>query len=416
MRYLVVPKDDPDSDILTDPRLRAGPGARRERYDRLIEARRSRFERAGTLESMAAAMGPEMQNVAFVASPSNATPATGITIIEADETGANAVAEISPDSELVPDEPLDLIAPEFGDALGGAGGGAIDVTEDDLWHLEAIGLLDARRRGFGLTGAGTTVAVLDTGVADVPELAGRIIDARTLDLDNWTTNPQPVPEDTDRHGTHVACLIAGQNVGVAPGAKIASVVMIPNGRGTLASYVLALEWVASRPDIAILNMSAGRQGYFPNMRLMARIAARLGTLSVMAIGNEGAQTTRSPGNYPEVISVGASTVDRDIWHRSGGGTLTIDGVEATVPMLVAPGEDVCSAVPGGGYQLMSGTSMAAPIVSGLAALLIERFPAISLAELQEALLETCVDLGFDASRQGRGLVQLPHSFLDGLPQ
>ena len=72
----------------------------------------------------------------------------------------------------------------------------------------------------------------------------------------------------------------------------------------------------------------------------------------------------------------------------------------------APGDDVYSSVMGGGYEAWDGTSMATPIVSGVAALVLEKYPDITLADLAEELLSTCEDLDLPADRQGAGLVQV----------
>ena len=182
--------------------------------------------------------------------------------------------------------------------------------------------------------------------------------------------------------------------------------MIPGGFGNLSDFVLALEWAATQPEVQIVNMSAGIRGYLPEMREPVADLLAVGVLPVIATGNEGRNRTRSPGNYNEVLSIGASNRQSRIASFSSGGTLIADNHQYWVPDLVAPGESVYSSVMGGGYESWNGTSMATPIASGVAALILEKYPAMTVFDLRETLLTTCRDLGFSGDRQGAGLVQV----------
>jgi subtilisin family serine protease len=86
--------------------------------------------------------------------------------------------------------------------------------------------------------------------------------------------------------------------------------------------------------------------------------------------------------------------------------IVADNHRYEVPDLVAPGEGVYSSVIGGGYEAWDGTSMATPVVSGVAALILEKYPKIRVTDLVEELLTTCKDLKQNADRQGKGLVQV----------
>jgi len=184
--------------------------------------------------------------------------------------------------------------------------------------------------------------------------------------------------------------------------------MIPNGRGTIADFIAALEWAGSRTDIQIVNVSAGLQGYVDQELLRVAIAdlRAAGVLPIVAVGNEGWNRTRSPGNYSEVISVGAADDAGKIPAFSGSGTIVAGYHQYTVPTLVAPGKGIWSSVMGGSYEPWAGTSMAAPIVSGVAALVLEKYPTLELLEIEEQLRLTCKALRADAARQGAGLVQV----------
>lgn len=454
MRYLLVPKSDDLGDSLASKSISMQPAERARRLETIVKARqtiaagddrledlvrqRRAFEAARALPAQRGkaratdAMGGFGRDekavappgISVLATPARETPVTGVTVLDAGPEAKDTLGQAFPDHDVIEDFALELIAPPFRDAMAENGtggpstmngtGGANAVTEAELWHLQEIGLLDARRRKFGLTGDGVVVGVLDTGVADVPEISGRILENRVF---NQTLLDYETAEitDTDWHGTHVAGLIAGRSVGVAPGSKIVSLTMIPNRVGSFSHYVFALEHAQARPEIQILNMSAGKSGQHPQMRNMARIAQRLDVLCVMAIGNNGVNTNCSPGNYPEVISVGAFDSHRRVWASSSGGAIIWDGMQYPTPTLVAPGVDVVSSLPDGSYRAESGTSMATPIVTGLAALLIEKHPDITVHQLREEILSACVSLDLDVGRQGAGVVQIPPSLLIGLP-
>lgn len=182
--------------------------------------------------------------------------------------------------------------------------------------------------------------------------------------------------------------------------------MLPNGRGTLAQFVLALEWAAQRPEVQIVNISAGIFGYDAGLKDTVADLMASGLLPVVAVGNEGPDTNRTPGNYPTVVSVGAADRDGRVAGFSGGGRMIVDNQAYTLPSLVAPGAGVYSCVRGGGYEDWDGTSMATPVVTGVAALVLERYPGITVASLRGELYSMVRDLKLPPERQGRGLIQV----------
>jgi subtilisin family serine protease len=329
--------------------------------------------------------------------------ATGTTLATMSDEQAQRLGKQMPELAILKDRPISLIDP----IRTATAGPKPSLSARDLWHLEAIGLATGRAgKRLKETGDGVTVAVLDTGIdATHTEVADRVAAAYTFDRQSWKEQVQAASADTHGHGTHVAGLLAGRTVGVAPGARLVSGVMLPKGRGQLSDFILALEWAALQPQIQIINVSAGLRGYEPAMRPVVSDLLALGVLPVIAIGNEGANQTRSPGNYPEVVSVGAVDRDRKVWASSGGAIMTPEYHQYPVPALVAPGDGVFSCVKGGGYVAWSGTSMAAPIVSGVAALILERHRTITVAQLKEELLACCEDLGLPVERQGSGLIR-----------
>lgn len=337
--------------------------------------------------------------------------ATGTMVMEMEPNEAEQLRHEVENVTVVQDQPLELIHPHRANAMSKV------LDPNRLWHLDEIGLNAARKSGFHGTGVGVTVAVLDTGIeANHSEFAGKSISMVTFDVDSWQTQTSQQSIDTSGHGTHVAGLVAGRTVGVAPGATLINGMMIPNDRGLLSDFVLALEWAASQPEIAIVNMSAGIRGFIEGMGDAIEDLLALGVLPVIATGNEGRNRTRSPGNYNSVLSVGACVNGGGVARFSSSGTYSVSHQIYRVPDLVAPGESVTSCVMGGGYEAWDGTSMATPIVSGVAALILERHPRISMLDLMEVLIESSSDLGVAVERQGAGIVQVAAAELNDLRQ
>jgi subtilisin family serine protease len=394
-RYLVRPKASLASRGLNLAGLRLHPSARGGQLRARAEQHRSDPFYDEIRRWVAQAPGEAVRPLTGL--EAEATPVTGTKVLHMTEEHAQRLRDEVEGVEVIVERVMELIRPEKVTASTKE-----VLDEGDPWHLAAVGLGGARKGGHGVT-----VLVLDTGVdAAHPEITGRVSAAYTFDVDAWTAAPQEPGADTEGHGTHVSGLIAGRTVGIAPEATLVSGVMIPGGKGKTSDFVLAMEWAGSQPEIQVVNMSAGLPGYLPEMSTAVSGLLAVGVLPVVAVGNEGRNRTRSPGNYVEVVSVGASTRDKQVASFSGGGTVSADGHQYVVPNLVAPGAEIYSCVREGGYQAMSGTSMATPIVAGLAALLLERHPHIAVTDLYEELLMSCEDLGLPADRQGDGLIRV----------
>jgi subtilisin len=258
------------------------------------------------------------------------------------------------------------------------------------WGIEALKVPALWDRG--LTGEGVVVGHLDTGVDGThPALRDAVGRFAEFDFLGREVDPAPAPHDTADHGTHTAATIAGRavrgrRIGVAPGATLACAAVIEGG-DIVARVLGGMDW-AIGAGIRVLNMSLGFRGFLNDFLPLTRRIRERGVLPVFAVGNEGAGTSRSPGNYPEALSVGA--VD-----ESGAVPLFSSSQrfqrprQPIVPDLVAPGVDVISARPGGGYQSMDGTSMATPHVAGLAALLLEAAPTATPDEVERAIFASC---------------------------
>lgn len=398
-RYILAPKQDLALSLLNIADICYTKSARRKQVKQLKKLRRDVEQRTQLGKSLA--VRAKSLQATTLASPAQQTQITGVTILEAAPGSLNALRASFPDHNVMEDMEVTLIPPTRGKAH------VKTSAEVDAWHLEAVQLLRARRSGFSGTGQGIGVAILDTGIEEVGEISGRVKAA--FQVNGETGKIEEVPtQDTDGHGTHVAGLVAGSNVGIAPEAELMNFIMIPGGFGRLSDFILAIEFVATQPEISVMNMSAGIPGFHEGMKSSMRALLAVGVLPVIAIGNEGANTSRSPGNYAEALSVGASTKQDTIASFSGGGTMVVDNQSYNIPDLVAPGRAVTSCVMDGGYESWSGTSMATPIVSGVAALIIEADPLISEPDLRAELIEnTRRLLNVAPQRQGEGLCQLP---------
>ncbi|MBI5255724.1 MAG: S8 family serine peptidase [Burkholderiales bacterium] len=297
--------------------------------------------------------------------------------VRASEVGQlQSVADALEEVHVLP--PLELIRPEFTGALANIPAGvswAIKLLKiDKLWER-------------GLRGQGVVVGHLDTGV-DVkhPSLIHAVscfADVRSDGQLEENTNPR----DSGQHGTHTAGLLCGSvldgaEFGCAPQAQLASAIVIEGG--DVARRVLrGLDWCVGK-KVRIVNLSVGVPGFNPAFQpVMSALRAR-DVLAIVAVGNEGPNTSRSPGNYAEALSVGAIQPDGAVWPRSS--TQSFDRTsDPLVPDIYAPGAEVWSTWPNGAAMMLSGTSMASPHVAGLAALLLQAAPNASAGDLEVAI-------------------------------
>jgi subtilisin len=262
----------------------------------------------------------------------------------------------------------------------------------------------------GLTGKGILVGHLDTGVdGSHPALAGAVKVFAEFDaLGNQVTGAKAT--DSGEHGTHTAGTIAGQptqgvHFGVAPGAKLASAMVIEGGN-VLARILSGMNWAVGQ-EVRVLSMSLGLPGSSDAFLAITQILRARGVLPVFAVGNEGPGTSRYPGNYAETLSVGAIDSAGAVADFSSSQRFKRKK-DPIVPDLVGPGVDIVSCVPGGKYMQMSGTSMATPHIAGLVALLMEAKPEKTIHEIEGALFKSCsLKPGMLPNRANRG-------FPDGL--
>jgi len=179
--------------------------------------------------------------------------------------------------------------------------------------------------------------------------------------------------------------------------------MVIEGGKVSARVLAGMDWCVGQ-DVKVLSMSLGLRGYDPQFQTVMRILAQRGILAVIAIGNEGPQTSRSPGNYVEALSVGALDDKDSVWLDSSSQSLLKPPPPRVVPDVVAPGVGIWSCAVGGGYRQSTGTSMAAPHVAGLAALLWEHKPEATASRIREAIDKSCTRPPSVAQKRGnRGI-------------
>ncbi|AQT75993.1 MULTISPECIES: S8 family peptidase [Streptomyces] len=231
----------------------------------------------------------------------------------------------------------------------------------------------------GGDGAGVTAYILDTGIDYAhPEFEGRAEPGFDAVGDGAGG------QDCEGHGTHVAGTVGGRTYGVARAVRLVSVrVLGCDGRGEYSAVVAGLDWVAANAtQPAVLNVSLGG-GRSDAVNRAATAVAEAGTLPVVAAGNSAADAcTVSPASADRVLTVAASNRwDEQSAFSNRGGCVEIH----------APGEQIDSALLGGDTVALNGTSMAAPHVTGTAALYKAAHPAATPEEVAGRLLETSTE-------------------------
>jgi subtilisin len=211
------------------------------------------------------------------------------------------------------------------------------------------------------------------------------------------------------HGTHTAGILAarrhiGRNVGVAPLARLASAVVGDcHGEFRSAERVMGgIEWALCK-GARVLNLSVEVVDEDDTFRTFVRALLDRDILPVCAVGNKGENRSCIPGNYAEVLSVGACDHLGRVLTNSSSQYFAEES--RSVPHVIAPGNEILSAHHQGGFSDASGTSMATPHIAGVAAILRGACPRANAKQVRQAILESCPPLpaGVNAVRAGKGV-------------
>ena len=306
-----------------------------------------------------------------------------------------------------------------GGSIGGGstgGGSSFNTAEFQAnFGLGNINVLSAYDAGF--SGQGQTVAVIDTGIdVDHPDLDANIAAAST---DIVTGNPIFVDDD-DGHGTSVAGVIAAERNGIGMHGVAFNSEILAIRTDTIGSCftICAFEDddIAAAVDFAVangagvINISLG--GAVPSnatLRTALQNATAAGVIVVVAAGNDGGANPISPALLAadatfNGLIIAAGAVD------STNAIASFSNLAGTTQnfYLVAPGVNIFTTTIGGGFTTVSGTSFSAPHIAGGFALILERFPALTAAQVVQLLLDTATDLGAAGTDAvfGQGLLNL----------
>lgn len=279
-------------------------------------------------------------------------------------------------------------------------------------------------------GRGVTVGVLDTGISQHPDLSGKLIGFQDF------VGHRSLMYDDNGHGTHVCGILGGDGsasrgiyMGMAPAVRlVVGKVLDEKGDGSTESMLEGLDWILQIREqcrIRILNISVGI-GTLDEMTKMRQLKAKIeevwdsGILVVCAAGNKGPDsgTVSEVGNSSKSIMVGCHDGSYAAGQAGRCETYSGRGKEGDAlrkPDLVAPGTDIvsCNAhyyrIHGkyrNAYVSKCGTSMATPIVSGAAALAMQKFPQMTNEECKQKLQYTATDLYLPWNQQGWGMVNV----------
>lgn len=322
-----------------------------------------------------------------------------------------------------PSAPVVAPMPGLRNGQGPTDDGLQGFDNVDVGYISRPQKLDALH-GKGIDGRGVTVAVVDSGVARHEDFGERIKAFKDFG------SRKRAPHDPKGHGTHVAGIILGDGDkvdGIAPRADLVACRI-----SSEQEAVQAVDWVIANKEkysIDVLNLSLGVSANSDPakdpLRQAAERAVAAGLVVVASAGNECKggicpSTISSPGVSPDVITVGviddrgtATHKDDRIWEKSSQGTsmlgkpdLVAEG--ATVVSVLAPKSVYADRVPQGSqYLALSGSSQAAPMVTGAVALLLQVNPKLTPAEVKDILKETADPLpGASKAAQGAGRLDL----------
>jgi subtilisin family serine protease len=284
---------------------------------------------------------------------------------------------------------------------------------------ESVPLIQADRiwQDLGTQGEGVVVGIIDTGIDYLhPALGGGFGEGFKVIGGYDLINDDPDPMDDNNHGTHVAGIVAadGDSLrGVAPKARLmAFKVLDESGEGTSSITIAGIERAVDpngdgdfSDKVDIVNMSLGSLGGSADDAKSIAVdnATELGVTFCISAGNQAQfMSIGSPGTARQAITVGATDKqDRLADFSSHGPNPRIYTIK---PEIVAPGVSIKSSIRGGGVRRFNGTSMSAPHVTGVCALINALHPEWSPAQIKSAVVTTAKDLGQRVMAQGAGRI------------
>ena len=264
-----------------------------------------------------------------------------------------------------------------------------DTVRDDQWHLKSLDLAGAWTYADG---TGVTVAVIDSGVdAHHVDLEGQVLPGLDLVDPDGDGDADPVG-----HGTTVSAIIAGRSddddgvVGIAPKAKILPIRVLDEQNRYDDALIVAkgLRWAVDH-GAKVVNLSLGGSGSSATLGAALDYAFAKDVVVIACTGNASASNSNTggvwyPAREPGVVAVAG--MERD------GSTLWSGSITGRETVLAAPATDLVGARPEG-YWKVQGTSFAAPMVSGTAALIRSRWPDMPAADVINRLIKTAQDRG-----------------------
>jgi serine protease len=251
--------------------------------------------------------------------------------------------------------------------------------------------------------SGVTLSVVDTGVQyDHEDLSGNYRSNPGYDFVDSDSDPYPDDTSSEYHGTHVSGIAGAVTdngtgiAGVSDSTLINGRALDESGRGSTSDIADAVEWSADEGADAV-NLSLGGGGYTSTMKNAVGYAVNNGCLPIAAAGNDGSYGISYPAKYDECLAVSAIDCNENFSSFSQYGP----NVDVT-----APGVDVLSTTTDarGSYERLSGTSMATPVVTGVAGLIEARWGDLSPNQLRNHITGTAVDVGLSSDEQGCGRV------------
>ncbi|WIA17834.1 hypothetical protein OEZ85_009340 [Tetradesmus obliquus] len=315
------------------------------------------------------------------------------------------------------DQPQPLPQPQV-EAANEQPGLKVQRLVNALWNLDRLDQralpLDGSFSYGTATAAGTgknvTIYMLDSGIkASHQEFQPWGAAGAAAGSSRAIAGPDFVDDDDDAadcdgHGTHVSSTAAGRSVGIAREATVMAVrVLDCDGAGSISNVVAALEWVANnarKPAVASLSLGVPSGQWSRSLEAAVKNVIAAGVPVVVAAGNSAVDACDvAPARVPGAITVGASNLPSKFQRTRGGDTENLYRWSNTGPCIdvFAPGVDIygacggpsrCEAVVDTAYTWASGTSMAAPHVTGMIAVYLETHPNASPADVADAIVSS----------------------------